>query len=216
MFDRRGYWEKKILAWETSRYSGNHWLHPSSWTLRGRMSAATLLARSVLPKGGRVLELGCGSGLLAERLQGSYGSYVGIDLAENAIQEARVRVKAPGVLFERGDVCEMIFPEADLTVFLGLVDWLEPEELRALFGKIRSPHVLFSFTEQAGPLGSLNPYGLYRSYYDSRFGRGVYRAKSYSREEAESWLSGKKLKRIETAPALFFDPGRLVLAECEV
>jgi SAM-dependent methyltransferase/4-amino-4-deoxy-L-arabinose transferase-like glycosyltransferase len=50
----------------------------------------------VIPKGARVLELGCGSGDLLASLQPRYG--VGIDFAPSAIEKARAR--HPGLRFE--------------------------------------------------------------------------------------------------------------------
>lgn len=206
-FDRRKYWERKILSWESSRYGGAAWLKPGSWTLRRRLSAAAEMLKKVLPHQGALLDLGCGSGLLAERLRGVYSTYHGIDFAANAIEEARARRSYPGVTFEQCDVSQCLLPAADVTVFLGLVDWLEPEELPALFARISSPKILFSFTEAGGGMG---PYGLYRAYYDARFGGGVYRARSYSWPEVRGWVGAGKA---ELLAGSCLDPGRLVLVE---
>jgi SAM-dependent methyltransferase len=217
-YDRKQYWERKILSWEYSRYGGSAWLRPGSWTLRRRMRVSARLAKGVLSgcAGGKgsVLELGCGSGLLAEKLRGELTTYLGIDLADSAIKEARERVRDPRVSFEQGDVLRRELPRAELTVFLGLLDWLEPSEIEAFFARLRSTYLLFSYTEEATGR-SLNPYSLYRSYYDSRFGGGVYKARSYRWSQVESWLKPLRVKKIELQPSSFLDPGRLVLVECE-
>jgi len=44
-----------------------------------------------LPKGGRLLDIGCGTGLFARQYISSGGSAVGIDLSENMIVQARQR-----------------------------------------------------------------------------------------------------------------------------
>jgi SAM-dependent methyltransferase len=210
-FDRKVYWERKILPWEKARYGDLAWFRPTSWTLRRRMEMSARAAERVLPAGGRLLELGCGSGLLAQRLRGRFSTYHGIDLAEAAITEARARVPGPGVSFHRGDVLEAPLPPSDLAVFLGLLDWLEPREIEALFRRIPARFLLFSFTEKS----RFNPYSCYRAYYDSRFGGGVYRARSFRRGRVEGWLRDVGVKRVEFLPATFFDPGRLVLAEVD-
>jgi hypothetical protein len=57
----------------------------------------------VIPKGARVLELGCGNGDLLASLQPKYG--VGIDFAPSAIEKARS--KNPGLRFEVMDAQEL-------------------------------------------------------------------------------------------------------------
>lgn len=212
-FDRRKYWEGKILPWEQARYGGIALLRPGSWTLRLRMSTAVRVAKESLPPKGRLLELGCGSGLFAERTAGAWAHYHGVDLAEAAVREARVRVRDPGASFVQADVLQATLPESDLAVFLGLLDWLEPAEAKALLARIPARKLLFSFTEETARSGALSPYGLYRSWYDARFGAGVYRARSYSWAAIQDWLSALGPHRARLLPARRFDPGRLVLVD---
>ncbi len=209
---RKQYWERKILGWERSRYEGSSWLKPASWTLRRRMDLAVRVAREVLPRGGRLVELGCGTGFFAERMRGFFGSYSGFDIAEAAVAEARRRLEGTGSSVTCGDVSAVEIPPADLVVMLGLVDWLEPGEVEHLFRRIRSRFVLFSYTEEPTSF-RWNPYSVYRSIYDARFGHGVYRARSYPPEVVRGWVEGFATIRREIGPSHFLDPGRLVLIE---
>ena len=211
-FDRKKYWEKKILPWESSRYGGSALLRPGSWTLRRRMRMAVRVASAALPRGGTLLELGCGSGLFASRMAGAFGAYHGIDLAEVAVREARARAPA-GAVFMQGDVLEAPLPEADLAVFLGLLDWLEPAEAQLLLARVPAGRLLFSFTDDGAQASPVSLYGLYRAWYDQRFGAGMYKARAYSWEKIRSWLAPLGEHTATLYPAPFFDPGRLVLVE---
>jgi len=53
-----------------------------------------------LPKGGRLLDIGCGTGLFVEKYVKKGGTAVGIDISRNMIKKARVR--CPGSLFTLG------------------------------------------------------------------------------------------------------------------
>jgi SAM-dependent methyltransferase len=197
------FWERKILRWERRRYS--HWLalYPLSWSVRARLRRAHRLILQRVPRDWSVLELGCGSGLLAERLQSHVSRYQGVDIARNAIAKARERV--PQFSFTSADVLTLSLPNADLTVFLGLTDWLDQNRLPALFGRIQSPQILFSYTESS----RWNPYRLYRALMDKP---GALRAMSYSEAEIRAALSnaGYAMEKI-VAPTLF-NPGAMVWA----
>ncbi len=200
-FDRRQYWENKILPWERARYLGIP--SPASLTLRRRLRISEALVRELLPAAGTILELGCGSGLLAERLRGHFSRYVGMDFAENAVKEARGR-NLPNAEFQHGDVASLELPSADLVIFLGLVDWLNDEELSRLFQALRGRRLLFSYTE---PPSVFSPYHWYRAVYDRLKGAGVYRARCFREEEVRGWVGAPA----RFLPRRFGDPGRMVV-----
>ena len=177
------------------------------------MRGAEALIRGVLPPGGSLLELGCGSGLLARRLQGTFGRYHGIDLAEAAIQHARALPGIAHATFEQGDALDAELPRSDVAVFLGLVDWLEPAEAKRLLEKVPARFLIFSFTAQGAVASPCSPYGLYRAWYDKQFGAGVYRARSFQWEEVHGWLKPLQPRRVELVGGGWYDPGRLVLVE---
>ncbi len=212
-FDRKQYWERKILPWERARYGGLAWARPGSWTLRRRMRQAVRIAKEALPPGGSVLELGCGSGLFARQLTGTFGTYHGIDLAEAAVLEARALAGGPRAEFVQGDVLEACLPASDLAVFLGLLDWLEPGEASRLIARIPARRLLFSFTEESASASGLSPYGLYRAWYDTRFGAGIYRARAWRATVVREWLQALGPHKATFFPSNFLDPGRLVLVE---
>lgn len=56
-----------------------------------------LVRRIHLPEDARVLDVGCGTGLLATLLSSRYGKYVGVDFSEAMLQRARLRVQSQGL-----------------------------------------------------------------------------------------------------------------------
>jgi SAM-dependent methyltransferase len=65
----------------------------------------------------RLLELGCGNGWLAERLI-AFGPVTGVDIADEAIEEARRRV--PGGTFFAGDALSLDLPTGAFDVVIAL------------------------------------------------------------------------------------------------
>jgi ubiquinone/menaquinone biosynthesis C-methylase UbiE len=65
-----------------------HYDHPRGRTYHTRLSRHVMDA---LPKGGTLLDIGCGTGLFAEKYLRHGGTAVGIDLSRNMIERARGR-----------------------------------------------------------------------------------------------------------------------------
>ncbi|MCB9665416.1 MAG: methyltransferase domain-containing protein [Alphaproteobacteria bacterium] len=158
-FDRKAFWEHKILGWERGRYREGEgepgllqriadW---SSDSLRFRIPfAAELLTPFV--EGRTVVDLGCGSGLLTGLLLDAGAAHVrGIDIAESAIVAARARAEEAGwgdrASFEVGTTQGLDRLEADFIVSLGLTDWLTDDELDHLFALGGQAHVLHAYSE---------------------------------------------------------------------
>ena len=82
----------------------------------------------------KILDLGCGSGDLLEKLQGQEIEYHGIDLSPSMVEEARSRMQALRFSSESriqvGDVEALPYPEAyfDAVVGLGLLEYLDSPE----------------------------------------------------------------------------------------
>lgn len=163
--DRRAFWEQKILGWEAGRYRQgqgepgllNRIADWSSDSLRFRLQyAVEVLAPHV--QGARVLDLGCGSGLLAEGLLAAgAASYTGVDLADNAIARATARVAEAGLSdrahFRTGGIVAGEPYDADVVVSLGLTDWLTDAELEVMYERSGAAHFLHAFAErQASPV----------------------------------------------------------------
>ncbi|MBS7612201.1 class I SAM-dependent methyltransferase [Candidatus Bathyarchaeota archaeon] len=83
--------------------------------------------------GSIILDAGCGSGLLFEKLNGLIDLAVGIDFSERMIKIARSRIKVEGIEFIIGDVENMPFNnDAFDTVFMFTVLNNTPKPLQAL------------------------------------------------------------------------------------
>lgn len=73
--------------------------------------------------GGRVLDVGCGTGNLALRLaeNSNIGSVVGVDFSPIYIDHARRRSSDPRVTFEVGDACALTFEDASFDHTLSML-----------------------------------------------------------------------------------------------
>lgn len=200
------FWEDKLLPWEEARYSPLGGLSPLSWTVRARLQRAVRMIAERMDPQSSIVELACGSGILAQQI--SCASYYGIDIAANAIQEARQRVVNPAYQFVDGDVLRLAWPQADLTIFLGLTDWLNWPDLQQLFRKLTSPEILFSYTEA----GALNPYRLYRRLMDSPQEDRFDHAKMYPTEMVLELLRSHGYEPDTVVAPTAANPGGLVWA----
>jgi SAM-dependent methyltransferase len=210
--EREEYWDRRILSWEAARYSGLAAFNPFSFPVQARLELALSLLRETLPETRLLLDLGCGTGRLAKRLEDFPGPrYLGLDLSEVAVAAARRRFP-PGeqrFLFQAVDVCsgEKVL-EADTVVMLGLSDWLEPLELQAVLERVRSRRLILSYSAPMNPLFRR----AYLAYRRLRFGQGpAYEPRSYSDEEISSLLR-RKFKIVESVRDWRLGFGRLVYA----
>jgi len=176
--DPRAFWNAKILGWEASRY-GIAASPDLIENLAGRVSssvrfrldtAARLLAPHI--SGRRIVELGCGSGLLAQRLmQLGAASYQGYDLSDVAIARAKQRLagspQSEAVRFVVAAITDLP-PQGDaLVLSLGLVEWLTQVELDHLFSLSHQGLFLHAFSEQRRSLAQL----IHRGYVQFSYGR---------------------------------------------
>jgi SAM-dependent methyltransferase len=179
--DPKQFWEAKLLAWEEGRYGRPdrprgllEWIaNRSSMSLRFRVAITPELLRPYLA-GRRVLELGCGSGIIAGKLiEHGAASYLGIDIAESAIEKARSRYGNDARLqFQVGNVADLPSPSVDLIVSLGLFDWLTDDEIAAVFRQSGKADFLHAIAERRPGIQQW----LHRSYVQLAYG---YRTDSY-------------------------------------
>lgn len=197
--DPKRFWEEKILVWEKGRYeapaaSGNileRIADASSRSLRYRIQIAVeLLAHHV--KGKRVLEVGCGSGIIAQRfIDAGAVSYRGIDIAENAINIANKRKADEGwsdkISFEVGTIRDMAPVTEDIVLSLGVLDWLTDEELAVLFERQGKADFLHAIAERRK---SISQY-LHRAYVHMSYGHrtGSYRPRYFSAAEIAAYAA---------------------------
>ena len=168
----------KILDWEASRYRLG--ATPNlvegvagrvSSSVRYRMDAAVHLLAPHLA-GRRVVELGCGSGLLAERLLAlGAASYQGYDISTVAIARAKQRItksrQGEAMQFDVAAIADLPLQDDALVVSLGLIEWLPPTELDHLFA-ISSKGLFFhGFSERRRSMTQL----IHRTYVYFSYGR---------------------------------------------
>ena len=83
--------------------------------------------------GSVILDAGCGSGLLLEKLNGLIDLAVGVDFSERMIKIARSKIKSENIEFVIGDVESMPFRNDSFdTIFMFTVLNNTPKPLRAL------------------------------------------------------------------------------------
>jgi 2-polyprenyl-3-methyl-5-hydroxy-6-metoxy-1,4-benzoquinol methylase len=163
-FDKKNFWENKIIGWEDKRYSfsdGKSGFMPNTdisfgSSLQFRLQKSTEILRPFLAEK-KLLELGCGSGQLLNALSDSkIEKYIGIDLAPSAIDRAVEKFHSSTQLlpseFIAGNFLDVDFPEYDVVVALGVLDWLAIDEIDTLFSKIKPKFFLFSISEKRSPV----------------------------------------------------------------
>ncbi len=206
------YWENKILVWEFLRYSNIFLPYPASWSLRSRMFACLNYLNSINLKDKIILELGCGSGILAMHLQNRVKQYYGIDIAENAIRLANSKFELnKNFQFIANDITQLQLPVHDLSIFLGLTDWLNEQELVSLFKKIHSKDIIFSYTSPQKQNNFVYQY--YRKFHDSLFAPKSYCAKSYTEEFILNLLNENGFFIYKQKSSSYFNPGNLIWAK---
>lgn len=203
--DSRQFWENKILPWENARYSKWTRFSPLAWSVQARLRLALQFMHERANPDWRLFEIGCGSGILAQHLQERFPHYVGIDIARNAIERAQERGLGGGYTFARQDIRTASPSPCDLTIFLGVTDWLTPTELAAMMNRLRSPRLLFSFTD-AIAVARYNPYRLYRKFSDQPRCKG----RSYSEADIRSMVTTHGFSFEKLCAATTLNPGVLV------
>jgi SAM-dependent methyltransferase len=94
-------------------YEQTAWTDSSAYeTFMGRWSellAPPFLAVAAIPAGSRVLDAGCGTGVLSKAMAEAGATVVGIDASEAYLQGARDRRSHPSITYEHGDICRIRF-----------------------------------------------------------------------------------------------------------
>jgi predicted RNA methylase len=189
--EMRSYWDAKITSWASSSYeeAPRGPVQKFMANLRRSVHARAVIAIEVLKPhlaGKTVLDLGCGNGHFAAGcLEAGAARVIGMDIAPQAVELAKELAKRNNIAdrteFYVGNVTDGSFPEADFTTGFGLVDWLEPEECRAMLDALRGRKVLFSYSEADGTFDEWVHY-FYLVKRLEWFGGGV-RAYHHKREE---------------------------------
>lgn len=179
--DPKDFWENKILQWETGRYKDTRHgsflekvANSASNSLRYRIEVTEkILAPHV--SGKRVVELGCGSGLLARPLiEAGASSYTGYDIASAAIDLAQRAAKndslGDNVRFFEKNLDHLTEIEGDIFFSLGLLDWLGDSQLDHLFAIQRHADWLHAIAERRPSLSRVLHAAYVRISYGYRTG----------------------------------------------
>ena len=98
MKDNASYYDEFAKSYEDRRGAGYHaWLDDAQANLVRRHAS-----------GGRLLEVGCGTGLILERLRHDFDEVVGVDLSEGMLERARAR----GLTVEQSSAEQLPFEDA--------------------------------------------------------------------------------------------------------
>jgi len=130
------------LASERYRAAGRFAYHFARGKLGGDPMFLALLERGLIPDNARILDLGCGQGLLAAWLLAARQSYAagvwpagwtapgqpadirGVDLLSSNIQRAQTALGAPA-RFEQGDMRQVDFGQADVVVIMDALHYVD-------------------------------------------------------------------------------------------
>lgn len=148
---------QRLVAIAADRYrsSGRFAYFFARSKLRGDPVFASLLASGPIPDGARILDLGCGQGLLSAWLDAARRSYeagewvdtwppaprarsiVGIDLMPRDVDRAR---RALGTLarIEVGDVREADYGEADVVTILDVLHYMDRADQELVLRRVRA------------------------------------------------------------------------------
>ena len=102
------------------------------------------------------LDLACGTGDVAFLLGGRYpgGVVTGVDLSEPMLSIARERNRFTNVRFERGDLCDLPFPDGSADVVTGSYALRNAPDLRTAVAEVRrvlSPRGVAAFLDFSNP-----------------------------------------------------------------
>lgn len=130
------------LASQPYRAAGRFAYHFARGKLGSDPMFPGLLERGLIPDNARILDLGCGQGLLAAWLLAARQSYAtgewpagwaepgqpadirGVDLQSTDIQRAQTALGAPA-RFEQGDICHVDFGQADVVVIMDVLHYVD-------------------------------------------------------------------------------------------
>ena len=140
------------------RYQGKFVEQFVYWKMR--MDPVFLALDRIVPREAKVLDLGCGYGLMSHWLScfTDQRRFCGIDYDEDKIRVARrTATDHPRIFFEHGDILEAPLPECDVVLLIDVLHYWEPAKQQAILAKVHAalrPGGVLVFREAAGGAGS--------------------------------------------------------------
>lgn len=140
------FWKNSILEWEKSRYDGrlSPWIYSS---LQARFQKLVEVVES-LPKGSKVLEIGCGSGRLFEQIKNREDiEYIGVDFSAEAISLAQQKnASHNNAIWICASVEEIQGLQIDYIVSIGLMDWISDAQFEKFLKQNQTRFQFHSFS----------------------------------------------------------------------
>jgi len=95
-----------------------------------------------------IIDLGCGTGRQAIKLAQMGFKVYGFDISERAIELARSHIKDKNinVVFESCDVVKKEYPQCELIIGLGLMDYLSNDEISLILKQVKKLNCKFIFS----------------------------------------------------------------------
>lgn len=143
------------LASQPYRAAGRFAYHFARGKLGGDPMYLGLLERGLIPDNARILDLGCGQGLLAAWLLAARQSYAdgewpagwavppqpadirGVDLLSSDIQRAQTALGAPA-RFEQGDMRQVDFGQTDVVVIMDVLHYIDISAQNDVLRRVRA------------------------------------------------------------------------------
>jgi SAM-dependent methyltransferase len=127
-------------ASEPYRAAGRFAWHFARGKLGGDPAFRHLLEARLIPEGARLLDLGCGQGLLAALLRAAgrprLAAYRGIELMARDVERAHLAL-GPGCGIEQGDIRRADFGAADAVVILDVLHYMPLADQEELLRRAR-------------------------------------------------------------------------------
>jgi ubiquinone/menaquinone biosynthesis C-methylase UbiE len=123
----KNYFGERATEW-AAQYADPEPRTLSTQQLVSRQRLALEMVEAAIPPSSRILDAGCGSGVMAAKLMQRGYAVWGIDLAEPMIRHARELCGSDQ--FAVGDIEHMPFPDStfEVVVTLGVIEYLESDE----------------------------------------------------------------------------------------
>lgn len=177
--------------------------HLQAYSSRQRRQKASKWLDKFCHSSWKIVELECGSGLLAATVGSAH--YIGIDASRSAIARARRRLAGQSAELIEADPRQIEIPEADLVIFLGLLEKMTLPDFAHLLSRIQSKRILFSYTEP--------PKENFFGWRDRLLFRGLSHRMLHDTDLVAEILEQFGFKKREIRRSQWYGPGKMVLAE---